>query len=109
MAKTYVQIRQEIEALQREANALRAKEIAEVVERIRQAIEEYGLTAADLDLPAPGRRRAAAGKGSRRAAQNATAARYRDAAGNTWGGRGPRPQWLRDALAAGQRLEEFAV
>ena len=29
--------------------------------------------------------------------------------GNTWGGRGPRPQWLRDALANGKSLQDFAV
>ena len=34
-------------------------------------------------------------------------AKYADRAGNTWGGRGRRPQWLKDALAAGRRLDEF--
>jgi hypothetical protein len=35
--------------------------------------------------------------------------KYRDEAGNVWGGRGPRPAWLRTALARGKVLEEFAV
>jgi DNA-binding protein H-NS len=36
---------------------------------------------------------------------------YRDPAnaGNTWGGRGPRPKWLRDALDAGKSLDDFKV
>lgn len=36
---------------------------------------------------------------------------YRDPAkaGNTWGGRGPRPKWLRDALDAGKSLDSFKV
>jgi DNA-binding protein H-NS len=36
-------------------------------------------------------------------------AKFRDGAGNTWVGRGPRPQWLRDALAGGKKLEDYAV
>ena len=37
------------------------------------------------------------------------AVKFRDEAGNTWVGRGPRPLWLRDALAAGRKVEDFAV
>ena len=29
--------------------------------------------------------------------------------GNTWVGRGKRPQWLRDALAAGKQLSDFEI
>ena len=28
---------------------------------------------------------------------------------NTWGGRGPRPAWLKDAMAAGKSSDEFKV
>ncbi|HET9903090.1 MAG TPA: H-NS family nucleoid-associated regulatory protein [Xanthobacteraceae bacterium] len=35
--------------------------------------------------------------------------KYRDAHGNTWAGRGAQPVWLREALKAGARLEDFAV
>ncbi|UUX97929.1 H-NS histone family protein [Aquabacterium sp. J223] len=35
-------------------------------------------------------------------------AKYRDNHGNEWVGRGKRPQWIKDALAAGKTLEEFA-
>lgn len=35
--------------------------------------------------------------------------KYADQAGNTWGGRGRRPQWVKDALLAGRRLDEFLV
>ena len=37
------------------------------------------------------------------------AARYRDAAGNTWDGRGDAPQWVVQATSAGQSLEHFAI
>jgi DNA-binding protein H-NS len=37
------------------------------------------------------------------------AARYRDAVGNTWDGKGNAPQWVVQATSAGQSLEHFAV
>lgn len=39
------------------------------------------------------------------------AIRYRDPAndGNTWTGRGPKPKWLKDSIANGASLEQFAV
>jgi len=35
--------------------------------------------------------------------------RYRDSAGNTWTGRGKRPGWLTQALAAGKSVEDFLI
>jgi DNA-binding protein H-NS len=32
---------------------------------------------------------------------------YRDGAGNTWSGFGPRPKWLKDAIASGQSEESL--
>jgi DNA-binding protein H-NS len=110
MAKSYSQIQKEIETLQRAAEKLREKEVAEVVANIKQAIQAYDLTAADLGLAVTRRgRRAAPRRPARKTTGTANAVKYRDAAGNTWGGRGPRPQWLRDALGAGKTLEDFAV
>jgi len=37
------------------------------------------------------------------------APKFQDGQGNSWGGRGPRPAWLRAALASGRTLEEFAT
>ncbi|MFD1561823.1 H-NS family nucleoid-associated regulatory protein [Paraburkholderia silviterrae] len=37
------------------------------------------------------------------------AARYRDAIGNTWDGKGDAPQWVIQATSAGQSLEHFAI
>jgi len=34
---------------------------------------------------------------------------YRDQAGHTWTGMGPRPRWLKEALEAGQTLEQLAA
>lgn len=37
------------------------------------------------------------------------AARYRDALGNTWDGKGDAPQWVLQATSAGQSLEHFSI
>ena len=37
------------------------------------------------------------------------AARYRSATGETWSGDGELPQWLKQAISAGQSMEHFAV
>lgn len=36
-------------------------------------------------------------------------ARYRSATGETWSGDGEMPQWLKQAISAGQSIEHFAV
>jgi len=111
--KTYEQLQQQIAALQAEADKVRRKELEEVIGRIREAVTYYGITAADLGLDtAPKARKAAApAKPGRKAAAKKPPAvvAYRDEAGNSWVGRGKRPQWLRDALAAGRKLEDFKV
>jgi DNA-binding protein H-NS len=115
MTKTYVQIQKQIESLQREADKLKRKEIDDVIFKIKEAINVYELTAADLGFEGKGgsRRGPAAKKRGRPAAKGkgkgAAAAKFRDEAGNTWGGRGPRPLWLRTALGAGKSLQDFAV
>jgi DNA-binding protein H-NS len=100
MAQTYKQIQKQIDQLQRQAEAMRSSEINGVVDRIKVAIAHYGLTAAQLGLGSlPSK---AAGK--KRAKSSA---QFSDGAGNVWSGRGPRPRWLRDALAAGRSIDEF--
>lgn len=118
MKKTYAQLTKQIEQLRQEAEKLRRQEMGEVVGRIREAVLHYGLTAEDLGLgtkAARGARAAAmpAAKTRRKSSKAKTATgravKFRDEAGRTWGGIGKRPQWLRDALAAGKTLQDFAV
>lgn len=118
MKKTYAQLTKQIEALKLEADKLRRQEIEGVVSRIREAVQHYGLTAEDLGLASKTGRSAKAvakpaaktrRKGTKAKAAAARAVKYRDEAGRTWGGIGKRPQWLRDALAAGKTLQDFAV
>ncbi|RRS02686.1 H-NS histone family protein [Aquabacterium soli] len=119
MAKTYIELMAEIEQLQSQAAKLKDREKSDVVARIKKAIEVYGLTAKDLGLGKTGRtttgkaapRKAKAAKAAKRGrkASVASAPKFRDDAGNVWSGRGPRPLWLRNALASGATLESFAA
>lgn len=104
MAKSLSQIQIQIQKLQKEADAIRAAVIA----RIRKEMAQHGLTAEDLFAEAPS---AVIGNGRRTKSKAATTKvpKYADGAGNTWGGMGKRPGWIREALESGRALEEFLV
>lgn len=75
--------------------ATRAQNLA----KIKALMEQSGISVADLG--------GAARVGTKVAAK--VPAKYRDAAGNTWSGRGFQPVWLREALKAGASLESFRI
>lgn len=106
MAESYSRIQSRIAQLQRQADGMRRSEMAGVIKKIKVAIDAYGITSQDL-FGAGGD--SAPTAPIRRAKSSDEAARYSDGAGNIWGGRGPRPKWLRDAIAGGKSLEEFAA
>lgn len=106
MTQSYSQLQKQIEALQRQAEKLRDTEVKGVVDRIKVAISEYGLTAEQLGFGVKSSGAAKAKASNRAASQSA---KYGDGNGNVWSGRGPRPHWLRDALNAGKTLEDFAT
>lgn len=104
MAKSYADIAKQIETLQKQAEELKRKELAEVIAGIKEAIAVYGLTAADLGLVVKRGPKAGAAK---KAGRKKVTAKYSDGTGNVWSGRGPRPIWLREALKTGKTLDDF--
>ena len=97
---------EQIAQLRKQAEEMRNQERAGVVEELRKKIAEYGISAADLKLTTG---RGPAKRGSAPAAPKA-AARYRGPAGETWsGGRGRKPRWVSEALAAGKSLSDFEI
>ena len=46
-------------------------------------------------------------RSARKVAGDTAALKYADDAGNTWSGRGPRPRWVKDALASGKSLSDL--
>jgi len=119
MAKTqtYDQIAKQIQLLQQQAEAIKRKESAGVVQRIKEAIAHYGLTAADLGFKGkamPSQTAAAsadkpARKTRRKGAKRPSVIRYADGTGRTWTGMGRKPGWIAAGLAAGKTLADFAV
>ena len=118
MAKTLGQIQKQIIKLQQEADALKAKEVGGVIERVKEAIAHYGLTAAHLfggkaatgapaRMPRATRKKAAGRKATGR--KSAGQIRYRDDAGNAWTGHGRRPKWFTDAIASGKKPEDLSA
>lgn len=109
MTKTLSRIQAQISKLQKEADAIRAREVGDVVKRIREAIAHYDLKVADLfsvKSAKPAVKAAAKKPGRKR---GASPIKYRDEAGHTWTGVGKRPNWFKDALAAGKTKEDLQV
>lgn len=82
--------------LQRKIDAIEAEQRAALLARARDALAALGVAAADL-MPARASRKA----------RRPLAVKYRAPGGHTWTGRGKQPVWLRDALAAGAKLDDF--
>lgn len=75
-----------------------------LIDEFQQRAQSFGLSL--VEEGGRGRR----GTGRKVApASGPKAVRYRDQNGNTWSGRGPRPQWLKEALDAGRSINEFRV
>lgn len=110
---TSTELLQQSDALRRQAEELKRKEIPEVVARMKEAIAYYGLTAQDLGLAGAAAKRVEKAskvppkKKEKAAARKPSVVKYRDEAGHTWSGFGPKPKWLKDALAAGSTLESL--
>lgn len=114
MTKNYHQLQKEIDSLQKKADAARAKELKGVIAEIKGVIAQWGVTAEDLGLSTSKSSGAVKKASAKRAGRSVkakkggdTAAKYRDEHGNSWGGRGPRPAWLRSAIDAGHSLDQF--
>lgn len=111
MAKTLASIQRQIDKLQKEATAIRAKEVGGVIERIQSAISFYGLTVDDLFGAKPAvktrGRQTAAKAAAKPKAQRVI--KYQDAAGNSWTGHGKRPGWFKAAIESGKTAEDLLV
>jgi DNA-binding protein H-NS len=115
---TYVELKEQAEALMRQAEAARKAELSAVLADIKAKMAAYGITVADL----AGKVRAARGSkassakavkpGKVKAAKprKPVAAKYRNSAtGEAWSGRGKPPKWLAAELAKGRNREEFLL
>jgi DNA-binding protein H-NS len=89
-------------AIEKQIEEAARRERSDAIARVKSLMAEHGLTLADLSARS-------VAKPARKAAAKVPA-KYRDAeSGNSWSGRGLRPNWLKAALAAGRKLDEFAI
>lgn len=89
------------EELERQIELTKKQTRADAIAQVRALMAEHGLTMSDLSAR---KARPAGGRGGK------VAPKYRNkATGDTWSGRGLQPNWLKAALAAGRKLEDFSV
>lgn len=90
-------------ALDEKIKTLRAAEKGDVVAKIKKQIADYAITAEELGFSV----KAAKGK----AAKAAPVVKYRNPENDkeTYGGKGPYPKWLNEAIANGKKIEDFKV
>jgi DNA-binding protein H-NS len=100
---SYLELTARIRELEAERAAVRDREVAEVIARMRETIELYGITAAELGFSTSPHN----GLGNGR--QGPRPPKYADGQGRTWSGLGPRPRWLKEALASGRSEHDLRV
>ena len=94
-------------ALEEKINEISKKERADTIAKIHALMQEGGLSLADLRGET--NKKSGAEKASKSGAAKKVAAKYKDDNGNSWSGRGLQPRWLKAAMAAGKKPEDFAV
>lgn len=87
-------------ALDKKIEDAKKEHAAAAVAQVRALIAEFGLTPADLGFEKARGRKAGA---------SAVKPKYRSPTGETWAGRGRKPRWLEEAIAAGRKVEDFAI
>lgn len=89
------------EAIQRKV--AQQEKLAGARAEIERIAKEAGVQVSDL--------LAQVGKAASKVARKPVAAKYRNPAdaSQTWSGRGKRPRWLADAIAAGKSLASFEI
>ena len=81
------------------------EERSHAIAKVRAMMAEFGLTAADIAGKVSAVRASGAAKPTGK-----VAAKYRNnATGDAWTGRGLQPKWLKAALAAGAKIEDFMI
>jgi DNA-binding protein H-NS len=91
---SFKEIQAQIEQLQQQAAAQRENELTGAIQRIRDLMQECGITVDDLQP-----------KGKKGAVKKSGIVKFRNSqTGDTWSGRGRMPHWL-----AGQDKEQFRV
>ena len=91
------------DALDARIEQIRHAELAGAIQQVKALMAEHDLTIADLATTR-------APRGTKAKEPSKVAAKYRDKeTGAMWSGRGLKPKWLAGKLAAGAKIEDFAI
>ena len=114
-----MEIRGQIQALEKQAAEMKARDFSKTVQDIREKMEVFGITVKDLQTvkrgPKPGKAKKeavpkkAAIPGAKKTAGKPVAAKFRGPNGETWSGRGLSPRWLTTLVEQGANREDFAI
>ncbi|OAJ62766.1 hypothetical protein A6V36_20560 [Paraburkholderia ginsengiterrae] len=103
---TLESLQAKIKRLEQQAEVLIAKQSSGVIEKIRELMAEHGLTTADIDAHAGGKRSATKAVAKTKSNGSATAVKYREPkSGATWTGHGRAPGWI----ASAKNRDKFLV
>lgn len=106
--QTFFEIQQQIAELQAQAERVKQQEVRDVIDRIREAIEAYGLTPDQLFGPSTIGMPKKSAVPHKRSVQSKP--KYKDPASDkTWTGHGKRPGWFVQAMAAGKTPQDLAL
>ncbi len=111
-----IEIQNQIEKLQKQANDIKAREFDRTVQDILAKMAAFGITLKDLQ---PGKARKASktlkaiaparSKVKSKSAGAVVAAKFKGPNGESWSGRGLMPRWLSALVAQGKSKEDFAI
>ena len=107
MTTSYLALKAQIEELTAKAESVRVAELASVIAEIKQKIEEFGISAADLGFTSEKTSRKFA-KATEASEKRSVQPKYKGPNGELWSGRGISPKWTK-ALPAGKSIEDYKI
>jgi len=91
-------------ALTKQIEAIRSESRAQAVLEIKRLLDEHGLSVSDVAAATT------RNPGAAKVAGRKVAPKFRDpVTGQTWSGRGLKPKWMVEAIAAGRPPESFLI
>ena len=95
------QLERERHRLEKEAGQLLKNEKLNVIAELRNRMNAYGITIDELQ--------SAKVKTAPKRTRGILPPKFADGQGNTWSGKGPKPQWILNALACGKSMEDYRI
>ena len=103
-------LEQEIQRLQKEAEALEKKQRTPVIRDIVRNMRDFNISLEEIEAALNRRSRGTASLGDTNVTRTPVPPKYRDPeTGATWSGRGKAPRWISAAEAEGKSRDSFLI